>query len=153
MHGTRTVSSRFAAKVDRSAGPTGCWPFTGSLTDAGYGSFWNGTRLVKAHRFAFAESAGREADGDVDHTCHNGSGCAGGSTCPHRACCNPAHLEDVTHAENVRRGQAGKYPKRWKSVCPAGHPYAGENQYIDPKGHQRCRTCAHQRYLNRKKAA
>jgi len=28
-----------------------------------------------------------------------------------------------------------------KSHCPKGHPYSGDNLYIDPKGNRRCRAC------------
>lgn len=28
-----------------------------------------------------------------------------------------------------------------KTHCPRGHPYAGENLYVDPKGNKRCREC------------
>lgn len=28
-----------------------------------------------------------------------------------------------------------------KTHCPKGHPYLGENVYIDPKGNRRCREC------------
>jgi len=145
------VLDRYLAKVDMSAGPDECWPWTASTNDGGYGLFWNGERLVRAHRFAFQLAHDREADGDVDHTCHNDSGCRGGDTCQHRRCCNPFHLEDVAHRENVRRGEAGKQSAPWKVACIHGHDYTPENQYIDPTGHQRCRTCAQNRYLNRKK--
>jgi hypothetical protein len=28
-----------------------------------------------------------------------------------------------------------------KMQCPRGHPYAGDNLYIDPAGYRRCREC------------
>ncbi len=153
MHGSRTPADRFTEKVDRSGGPDACWPFTAFVMDTGYGQFWDGSRLVRAHRFAFALANGREPSGVIDHTCHNVTDCDEGSSCEHRRCCNPAHLEDVTHRENVARGKAGRKSMPWKSACINGHEYTEGNQYIDPSGHQRCRTCAHQRYLNRKEAA
>lgn len=32
-----------------------------------------------------------------------------------------------------------------KSHCPHGHPYSGDNLYIDPKGNRRCRQCRRDR--------
>lgn len=143
------VIARFWAKVDVRR-PTACWPWGGFRNDAGYGQFWDGQRLVRSHRFAYELVHGL-AEGDVDHTCHNGSGCPGGRTCAHRACCNPAHLEDVTHRENVRRGQAGTRSTGWRTACVKGHPYDDANTYIDPNGHQRCRTCNRDRVATRRK--
>jgi hypothetical protein len=68
------------------------------------------------------------ASGLVDHLCRN------------RACINPAHLEPVTHAENLRRGLGG----RLTTHCPQGHPYSPENTYIPPlpnKQGRQCRIC------------
>lgn len=147
------VLGRYLAKVDMSAGPDECWPWGAYINDAGYGQFWDGERLVRAHRYAYRRANDREADGEVDHTCHNDSGCAGGRTCPHRRCCNPLHLEDVTHRENVRRGQAGLHRVPWKTHCNRNHEYTPENQYIDTKGHQACRKCAAMRQRLRRESA
>jgi hypothetical protein len=50
---------------------------------------------------------------------------------------NPQHLEPVTPQENISRSHGnGK-----KTHCPAGHPYAGRNLYITPKGARVCRAC------------
>ena len=144
------VAERFWSKVDKSGGPDACWPWTGCVGDNGYGQFWDGARIVKAHRFA--AEVGREPI-DVDHTCHNGGGCKGGKTCAHRRCTNPSHLEAVTHQVNAARGETGKRSTPWKMHCIRNHKYTPENQYIDGKGHQRCRRCASNRYQNRKAAA
>lgn len=34
-----------------------------------------------------------------------------------------------------------EHPNRLKTHCPYGHPYAGENLYVDPQGNRRCRAC------------
>ncbi len=51
----------------------------------------------RAHRIRYEALHGQLADGLVpDHLCR------------HRPCCNPAHMEAVTNAENVRRGSCAK---------------------------------------------
>ena len=143
--GWPTRSERFWRKVDRTGGPDACWPFTGSVNDHGYGIFYTpgGSR---AHRYAFMLENGAPAAGDVDHTCHNGSGCTKVDDCPHRRCCNPRHLDDVSHAENVRRGNAHVsrviYGPAVQTHCKWGHEFTEENTWRNRHGHRFCRACA-----------
>jgi len=52
---------------------------------------------VHAHRFAYEELVGPIPEGlDLDHLCRN------------KTCVNPAHLEPVTRAENVRRAHIAR---------------------------------------------
>lgn len=85
---------RFWMKVD-ICGPDECWPWLAG-THKGYGTFREeGARKgwkAQAQRVAWRLTNGPVADGyDVDHLCHN------------QLCCNPKHLEPVTHGENMRR--------------------------------------------------
>lgn len=76
----------FWARVDRSQGKDGCWPWQGARKDA-YGSVG---RNERAHREAFRLAGGEIAPGQlVRHTCNN------------PLCCNPAHLAAGTHADNM----------------------------------------------------
>jgi hypothetical protein len=73
-----SLEERFWAKVDRN-GPmsrlgTCCWVWTGCLLDSEYGQFWNGQKLVRAHRMAWQLSEGPVPEGLIpDHRCHNHS--------------------------------------------------------------------------------
>ena len=145
---------RFWSKVDRSAGPDGCWPWLGGVSDAGYGRFRSAGSRAKgsaiygaAHRWAYEETNGRIPDGYVlDHACHGrDEACPGGSRCPHRRCVNPAHLEPVTQAENVRRGMAGAATgarHAARTHCKHGHAFTPENTRVTKTGVRVCRTCA-----------
>lgn len=126
-------------KVARG-GPDECWPWTGFVSDDnGYGQFWDGKRLVRAHRFGYEMAHGPIPDGLViDHTCHNGSGCTD-VPCEHRRCCNPAHLEATTRTINNIRGRCGDHQSS-KTHCSSGHAYTPENTSIQ-NGHRVCRTC------------
>lgn len=82
---------RFWSKVDKSAGPTGCWLWTGPLDSTGSGYFWVAHRKrLKPHRVAYELVTG-ETLGSLkcDHMCHN------------RACCNPSHLRPATQKQNM----------------------------------------------------
>ena len=112
------IVARFWDKVDQSGE---CWVWLGATGGSknGYGVFVGGfTRY--AHRFSFVLANGPIPEGFViDHVKDRG--------CTTTLCVNPAHLEAVEQLENVHRGDGhGR-----ETHCPSGHPYAGENLYIE----------------------
>ena len=123
----------------------GCWLWTASVTDMGYGRFNPTTsskgRKVGAHRYAYELLVGPIPPGlMLDHICHDPATCAGGRTCPHRRCVNPSHLVPVTCRENLLRGATLAAANAAKTHCPQGHPYAGSNLRMY-KGERDCRAC------------
>ncbi|WP_433379404.1 hypothetical protein [Streptosporangium sp. CA-115845] len=83
--------------VDRNA-PEECWRWQGTISVHGYGT-WH---KFPAHRYSYILEHGSVPHGlVVDHACHVPASCAGGPTCLHRRCVNPAHLKAIPHADNV----------------------------------------------------
>ena len=148
--------TKFKSKADAyEAGlPTGCqlnecWPWQRKISPEGYGRFnYRGDRYY-AHREAYTRSYGSIPAGlTIDHLCHNrAKTCAGNSTCLHRRCVNPAHLEAVSHRTNIIRGNSPSMEFYRKGTCQRGHPKTPENMYIrkDRPGKWECRPCARAR--------
>lgn len=121
-----------------------CWLWTGATNRGGYGVVRDdsGTATV-AHRAIWQVLVGQLADDvELDHMCRV------------RRCCNPDHLEPVTHQVNVDRSCRGAGRVR-AVACRNGHPFTPEN--TKRNGAQRCcRTCsneANRRYRARQEAA
>lgn len=111
----------------------GCWRWTGAFQNAGYGQY--GKPPVLAHRWAYELHVGPIATGLViDHLCRN------------RWCVNPKHLEVVTLAENILRGESLPAKNKRKTHCPKGHPYDDENTYFTSQGWRICRSCNRERH-------
>ncbi len=111
-HVARPVDERWLEKVDTSGGPDACHPWTGARVDQGYGTLRRGKdegfRPIGTHVYAWVRVHGPVPAGmHVDHICHNlDLTCVGGPECPHRRCCNVAHLRVGTIGDNVRSGRS-----------------------------------------------
>lgn len=109
---------------------SGCWEWTGTRISSGYGQFSVRSKRVLAHRWAYAHYIGPIPEGlSLDHLCRN------------RACCNPQHVEPVTHRENVHRGKAPAAVNAARTHCKHGHPLTGSNLQVRPDGRRACLAC------------
>lgn len=92
LHGHNVVGPlRYTVDPD-----TGCWLWGGARSGLGYGIIRRG-KTQFAHRWMYVQHRGPIPEGlALDHLCH---------TPP---CVNPDHLEPVTNAENLRRGNSTK---------------------------------------------
>jgi hypothetical protein len=102
-----------------------CWLWTGAATN-GYGRASLDGEPMLAHRAAWKLNGRVFTDGFVlDHLCRT------------PACVRPTHLEEVTDAENIRRGQGASAQNAQKTHCIRGH----DNWWTRANGWRFCRTC------------
>ena len=111
---TKQQECNFWKKVSKTES---CWLWQASKDSKGYGQVRLGARpgkLKYVHRLSYEMLVGPIKDGMViDHLCKVPN------------CLNPEHLEQVTQAENVRRGKGNGY--REKTHCIRGNEFTPEN--------------------------
>lgn len=126
---------------------TGCWDWTATVTDRGYGTIGETvapgkSRSIYAHRLSYEMHHGPIPAGlVVDHVCDN------------RRCVNPDHLQLLTSKQNILRSSAPEIRRRWLGQCIRGHDLNDpDNVYVRPdNGRKQCRECIRVRW--REKAA
>lgn len=107
---------------------TPCWVWDYAGNSSGYGHVSVDYRTVLTHRLMYAARVGPIGeDLEVDHVCQV------------RRCCNPAHLEPVSHEENMLRSR--------QETCGKGHPLDESNATWQRGGRggafriRQCRAC------------
>lgn len=105
-----------------------CWEWQGRRGHMGHGIAYANGRPQLAHRVIWEDLRGPIPDGlELDHLCRN------------PPCCNPDHLDPVTHAENMRRG-IQSFDTRAR--CLSGlHPLTPDTVLNRADGRQQCRVC------------
>jgi len=131
-----TEQERFESHFERTAD---CWGWQ-STTRKGYGRFMSAAGVwFTAHRFAYELAVAPIAPGmTIDHLCRN------------TLCVNPAHLEQVTLLENIRRRPPTlKHRNAVKTHCVNGHSFDVYKYLPDGRLRRRCSICDRARELMR----
>lgn len=120
-----------------------CWVWMRKLHHGGYAHAPDAEgRTAQVHRLVYRELVGPIPDGlQLDHLCRV------------RHCCRPSHLEPVTQAVNLLRGEGVCAKNARKTHCKRGHPFDVVNTIITKNG-RTCRTCInayHQQYRDEKR--
>ena len=112
---------------------TQCWEWQGYVKTTGYGTFRFNGKTGLVHRF----TKGAPDSLEIDHLCRN------------RSCCNPAHLEIVTHSVNMQRGKPGRKKgirtRNLKTHCIHKHEFKEGSFYINKHSKRVCRQCSRER--------
>jgi hypothetical protein len=119
------LPDRIASKI-RVNTDTGCWEWTASIGSHGYGQVHYERKMHTVHRLLYMLLVGPVPEGlQLDHLCRN------------RPCCNPEHLEIVTHRQNSLRDTGAPAHNAKKIACPQGHPYDRTSK----RGYRFCSIC------------
>lgn len=116
---------------------SGCWLWTGSIAQHGYGVFGIKGHSQRAHRVSWAMHRGKIPDGL--YVCHR---------CDVPSCVNPAHLFLGTQRDNIhdciKKGRArhagGRRTGEIRSHCEAGHALT-ENNLVPSRLKRGLRQC------------
>jgi hypothetical protein len=112
-----------------------CWIYPGYCNKVtGYGNATYEGRRIEAHRATYEMLIGPVPGGlELDHLCRV------------RACCNPLHVEPVTHRVNLLRGESPSAHQAKQTHCLHGHELAGDNLWRDKRGRRYCIACRNHR--------
>jgi hypothetical protein len=123
-----------------AGGGEDCIEWIGCRDKDGYGRAWDGQRPIMAHKAVWVRLNGPVPDGlELDHLCRN------------HACCNPDHLEPVSHRINIQRSWGARLGYNAEQACNNGHPRTEENTWHSRDGRLRaCRPCNRKREATRR---
>lgn len=128
---TISTVERFSKKF--TIEDNGCWLWNAHTNNDGYGRFNIKGKIKFAHRVSYIFVNGNiKKNMELDHLCKT------------RNCVNPNHLEEVTHKENVRRGDGNPGFALYnssKTRCPQGHEYNLKNTRYEFSKTSRSRLC------------
>jgi hypothetical protein len=127
------LPERMWTYIDQSAGPDGCWPWTGARQRQGYGRTSIGPRHLRAHRVVLGAALGRELS-PREYVLHH---------CDNPPCCNPAHLFLGTSSDNMRDAVAkGRHiGPASRTHCKRGHDLSVHGVRWGGHAGRQCRVC------------
>lgn len=115
-----------------------CWNWT-SGTNRGYGRINTDNGKQYTHVVVYDFLVGSIPEGlELDHLCRN------------PRCCNPTHLEPVTHRVNTLRGNGMAALNARKTHCKRGHALDGSDAVVLSDGTRVCNRCRRIAYMIRR---